>query len=76
MNQKQKIVAYLATGKSLTTYTACVKKLTTKLPTRIGEIEADGIVIKRSKSKDEKVATHFIYALGKNKKKTILDYLK
>lgn len=76
MNQKQKIVEYLNKGNSLTTYSACVKRITTKLPTRIAEIEKEGIAIKRSKSKSEKIATHFVYELGKNSKKVINDYLK
>lgn len=76
-NQKKKIVRLLLQGKTLTTYEAAVKRITTKLPTRIGEIERTlNVKFKREKSKDNNVATHYVYSIGKANKKILTNYLK
>lgn len=75
--QKKKIVSLLLQGKTLTTYGAAVKRITTKLPTRIGEIERTlNVKFKREKSKDNNVATHYVYSIGKANKKILTNYLK
>lgn len=77
MTQKQKIVSVFLQGKSLTTYTAAVSRITTKLPTRIGEIEKEiGVRFERKKIKSKKIAEHLSYSIGKASKVKLNKYLK
>ncbi len=77
MTQKQKIVSSFLQGKSLTTYTAAVSRITTKLPTRIGEVEKEiGVRFERKKIESKNVATHFSYSIGKASNVKLNKYLK
>lgn len=61
--QGQKIIDFLKTGNKLTTYSACVKKLTTKLPTRIGELTKLGFKFTIEKVGKTGIAKHNSYGL-------------
>jgi hypothetical protein len=63
MTQKQRLIEAFKKGKSFTTYSATVAKLTTKLPTRIGEMEREGFKFIKTWKTPKNIKAHFVYKL-------------
>jgi len=76
MTQKERLLKAFRSGEKLSTYSATVKKLTTKLPTRVGEFEQDGYRFIKTWVVPKKVKAHFVYELDKKNTKKNLQIQK